>query len=90
MAMREDVRRYLSDIGRRGGQRSRRRLDPDTARRMVRVREAKRAFRRFRTRCFWSFDPDYPIREQDIPWVADLLMRFGGREGWTLGAKLCR
>ena len=88
--MNEDVRKYLSAIGRKGGHKSRRRLDPDTARRMVRVREAKRAFGRFRAKCFWSFDPDYPVREHDIPWVAERLMRFGGREGWALGAKLCR
>ncbi len=80
----------MSRIGRKGGRRSRRVLDPETARLMVRVREARRAFRRFHSRCFWSYDPDYVIREADIPWVADLLMRFGGREGWDLGARLCR
>jgi hypothetical protein len=57
---------------------------------MVRVREARRAFRRFYPRCFWSHDPGYVIGEHDIAWVADLLMRFGGREGWELGARLCR
>lgn len=40
-----EVRKYLSKIGRRGGQRSRRTLDPDTARKMVRAREAHRAQR---------------------------------------------
>ena len=88
--MNDEVRRYMSRIGRKGGRRSRRVLDPETARLMVRVREARRAFRRFHSRCFWSYDPDYVIREADIPWVADLLMRFGGREGWDLGARLCR
>jgi hypothetical protein len=29
------------------------------------------------------------VREDDIPWVAEQLMRFGGRQGWELGAKLC-
>jgi len=54
----KEVRKYLAEIGARGGRRSRRTLDPDTARAMVRVREARRAFRRFRTSCFWSYRPD--------------------------------
>ena len=85
-----DVRAYLSRIGRRGGLKSRRRLDPDTARNMVRLREARRAFRRFHTQCFWSFDPDYRVTSHDVAWVADQLKKFGGRVGWDLGARLCR
>jgi hypothetical protein len=86
----DPVRRYLAEIGRRGGLRSRRRLDPETAREMVRLREARRAFRRFHTRCFWSSPPDYVVTQPDIPWVARRLMTFGGRDGWRLGARLCR
>jgi general stress protein YciG len=41
------VREYMASIGRKGGQRSRRRLDANTARDMVRLREARRAFVRF-------------------------------------------
>jgi len=37
------VKRYLAEIGRRGGIKSRRVLDPETARRMVAIREARRA-----------------------------------------------
>jgi hypothetical protein len=36
-------RTYFADIGRRGGIKSRRSLDPETARRMVAIREARRA-----------------------------------------------
>ena len=39
------VRKYLAEIGRRGGIKSRRVLDPETARRMVAIREARRAAR---------------------------------------------
>ncbi len=84
------VRRYLAEIGRRGGAKSRRRLDPATARAMVQVREARRAYRRFQSQCFWSYDPAYVIKVGDIAWVAEQLMRNGGREAWELGAKLCR
>lgn len=43
------VKRYLATIGRRGGIRSRRTLDPAIARRMVAVREARRIARRANT-----------------------------------------
>jgi hypothetical protein len=85
-----NVRKYLSRIGRRGGLKSRRALDPTTARRMVQVREARRAFRRFRTSCFWSYRPDLRITQADVPWVAEQLMKHGNREAWTVGARLCR
>jgi hypothetical protein len=84
------VRRYLAEIGARGGRRSRRRLDPDQARAMVRVREARRAFRRFRSTCFWSYRPDLVIGAEDVSWVAERLMKHGNREAWRVGAKLCR
>ncbi len=81
--------RYLAEIGARGGRKSRRTLDPETARTMVRVREARRAFRRFRTTCFWSYRPDLVIGAADIQWVAEQLMKHGNREAWSIGAKLC-
>ena len=40
------VRKYLAEIGRRGGIKSRRALAPETARRMVAIREARREARR--------------------------------------------
>ena len=40
------LRKYLAEIGRRGGIRSRRALEPETARRMVAIREARRVARR--------------------------------------------
>ena len=64
--------------------------DPAAARDMVRVREARRAFRELYTQCFWSEDPNYRITLEDVPWVAERLMRYGGHEGWERGAKLCR
>jgi hypothetical protein len=86
----DDVTRYLATIGARGGRKSRRTLDPDTARAMVRVREARRAFRRFRVMCFWSYRPDLEIGAADVAWVAEQLMKHGNRAAWEAGAKLCR
>jgi hypothetical protein len=88
--MKRAVHRYLAEIGRRGGRKSRRQLTPDQARSMVKVREARRAFARFRVSCFWSFDPDYRITTNDVRWVADELMKHGNREAWEVGRRLCR
>jgi hypothetical protein len=88
--MHRAVSEYLSSIGRRGGLASRRQLTRAEARDMVRVREARRAYRRFHAACFWSFDPKYRITRADVPWVAKQLMTHGGRAGWELGTKLCR
>ena len=90
MIMEDSMRKYFAEIGRRGGQKSRRALDPDTARNMVRVREARRAYRRFRTLCFWSYRPDLTIGMDDVDWVAETLMRNGNREAWKIGRRLCR
>tara|TARA_R110002096_G_scaffold259030_1_gene452568 strand:- start:27067 stop:27333 length:267 start_codon:yes stop_codon:yes gene_type:complete len=88
--MPESVSQYMAKIGREGGKKSRRSLSPAAARDMVKVREARRAFREFYSACFWSFDPDYRITIDDVPWVADKLMTYGGRRGWQIGNKLCR
>ncbi|MEX0691191.1 MAG: hypothetical protein WD934_02815 [Gemmatimonadales bacterium] len=82
--------KYLAEIGARGGRKSRRVLDPEAARSMVRVREARRAFKRFRTSCFWSYRPDLAIGVDDVAWVAEQLMKHGNREAWRIGARLCR
>jgi hypothetical protein len=84
------IRDYLAQIGARGGRKSRRRLDSATAKAMVRVREARRAFRRFRVQCFWSYRPDLVIGADEVPWVAEQLMKYGNREAWRIGARLCR
>ena len=88
--MERKVRAYLAEIGRRGGKKSRRALPPDTARNMVRVREARRVYRRFHAECFWSFDPDYRIGPSDIAWVAEQLCKHGGRDAWEIASRLCR
>lgn len=85
-----NARKYLAQIGARGGRKSRRVLAPETARAMVRVREARRAFKRFRNSCFWSSPADLVIGTDDVSWVAEQLMKHGNREAWHVGARLCR
>jgi hypothetical protein len=57
---------------------------------MVRLREARRVYRRFHATCFWSFDPNYRIGPSDIAWVAEQLRKHGGRDAWDIASKLCR
>lgn len=84
------VKQFLSEIGRKGGKASKRKLDRETARSMVRVREARRAYRKYHPRCFWSFDPEYVVTLSDVEWVAEQLRKNGNRDAWELAAKLCR
>ncbi|MGC9453095.1 MAG: hypothetical protein ACP5I4_16815 [Oceanipulchritudo sp.] len=85
-----NISRYLATIGRKGGLKSRRTLGPDQARAMVRIREARRAYREFHDTCFWSNPPGFEVREQDIPWVIEQLKAHGGAEGWERARRLCR
>lgn len=88
--MSESLRKHLAEIGRRGGLRSRRSLDRDAARQMVRIREARRAYRRFHAACFWWCDPDFKVTLRDIPWLVEGLRKNGNREAWEVAARLCR
>jgi hypothetical protein len=88
--MEPNVKAYLAEIGRKGGRKSRRALAPEEARRMVAVREARRAYRRFHTLCFWSHPPDLEIGLEEVEWVARQLMQHGNREAWLIGKSLCR
>jgi hypothetical protein len=88
--MNQSVKRYLSKIGQIGGRKSRRTLSSQEAVRMVRVREARRAFRKHYSQCFWSYDPRYKVTQKDIQWVGEQLLKYGGMEVWDLGNKLCQ
>jgi hypothetical protein len=83
------VSEYLARIGRKGGSKSRRRLSPEEARNMVRVREARRAFRNYHAQCFWYMKGDMAVTLADIPEIARGLRQNGGRQGFLLAAKLC-
>ncbi len=84
------IQRYLAEIGRKGGRKSRRKLDPETARAMVRVREARRAYRRFYAMCFWSYRKDLKIGPDDVEWVAETLKKNGDMRAWKAAGRLCR
>ena len=77
-----------ADAGRLGGRKSRRRLSPDQARAMVRIREARKLFRAYHARCFWWAPADLVITPERVAWVADHLRKHGGRLEWRLAARL--
>jgi hypothetical protein len=84
------VRAYFAKIGSRGGRRSRRVLSSEQSKEMLRVREARRAFTRFKALCFWSCNPGLKITKADVEWVAEMLMKHGNREAWEVAIRLCR
>lgn len=84
------VKKYLSSIGRKGGKKSRRSLSAQTARDMVKIREARRAFHGFYSQCFWSYDENYIVTKKDIPWVVEQLRKHGNQTTWKIAEKLCR
>ena len=40
--------------------------------------------------CFWSYRPDLHIGREEVPWVAEQLIKHGNRVAWRVGAGLCR
>lgn len=77
------MKEYFARIGRKGGSRSRRSLSSADARDMVRVREARRAFRDFYAQCFWYLHRDLQVTLRDLPEIARGLRQNGGRKGFS-------
>ena len=88
--MKSDVMKYLSKIGSHGGRKSKRHLDSQTAKQMVRIREARKAFNKYYSQCFWSYDPNLHIDQTNVQWVGEQLLKQGGMSLWELGNKLCQ
>ena len=57
---------------------------------MVRVREARRAYREFHATCFWSYRKDLEIGPADVEWVAETLKKNGDMRAWKAAGRLCR
>ena len=70
--MDEQTKRYLAEIGRRGGTRSRRQLSGDDARRMVQKREGRRAVDAFARSPLATRSPEVPGIEIVREGIADL------------------
>lgn len=90
MKQQEEIRRYLAEIGKRGGEKSKRTLSREDAQEMVRIREARRAFRKYHTQCFWFMREDLLVSSEDIPEIIKGLRLYGGHAGIKLAERLCR
>jgi hypothetical protein len=51
---------------------------------------AQEIFRRFYAQCFWHYDQNLKISEENIHLVIDGLRKHGGREGLILAEELCQ
>lgn len=86
----DKTKKYLAEIGRRGGLKSRRHLAPEAARAMVAVREARRAYRRFHSECFASMPADRQVTQNDLAWIAEQLVRHGGESARAVGRRITK
>jgi len=89
-SMDAEIKKYMAKIGKKGGLTSKRKLDSETAKQMVKVRMAKKAYKQFFNECFWSFSPELIITSKDIKWVGSQLLKHGSMKVWDLGTKLCQ
>ena len=87
--MEKSIRDYLASIGEKGGCKSKRKLNSVQAQLMVKVREARRAYRKYYAQCFWSYRPDLKISMNDVRWVGEQIMKHGDRKAFIIGSKLC-
>lgn len=54
-----------------------------------RLELARKAYKDFHARCFWSYRPDAEITEEDIPFIIRELRHHGGHAGYRIVAELC-
>lgn len=83
----KDISSYFAQIGRKGGQKSRRTLSQKQARLMVAVRLARKAYNDFRVHCFWSYK-DLTVSPSNVAWIAEQLRRNGNRAAWQRAARI--
>jgi hypothetical protein len=88
--MNKEIRSYLSEMGRKGGKKSRRRLTPEQARRMVAVREAQKAYDEHRHQYFWYSPESLKINEESVPFVIKGLMTEGDRSAFEKARRIKR
>jgi hypothetical protein len=87
--MDQNLKTYFSQIGSKGGKKSKRKLSSEDARNMVILREARKAYRDYYASCFWSYDPNLIVSINDVHWVAEQLQKYGDLTAWKKSKKLC-
>jgi len=51
---------------------------------------ARRVFREWSARCFWYWNPNAVITEENLPMLIRDLRLHGGHQGYRIAAQLCR
>ena len=82
------TRTYFAEIGRRGGKKSRRALSRKQAQKMVAVRLARSAYRKFGAACFWPYVSNLQITAANADWVAMQLRRNGNLAAWQIALRI--
>lgn len=62
----------------------------ETSDRERRLELARKAFKEFSVRCFWSWQEDAQITEETIPLIVRGLRQYGGHKGYRIAAELCQ
>ena len=81
---------HFTRIGPKAGSRIRRSRSSADDQDVVRVRDARRAFRDFYAQCFWYLRPDMQITLREVPQIVRGLRQNGGRQGFLVAERLCR
>ena len=84
------MKKFMARNGSRGGKKSRRKLTPEHARKMVAVREAQKAYDRHRHQYFWSYRDGAKITYEDIDWVTQGMMNEGNRAAFEEARRIRR
>lgn len=80
----------MAQIGSKGGSKSKRKLSAEDARMMVKLREARRAYKKYYAMCFWHMKEDLIPKRKDLSIIAKYLKRYGDRQAYIIGRKLCQ
>jgi hypothetical protein len=65
-------------------------MNEPTTEREGRLKLARKAFKDYYARCFWSYREDLDITEEFIPFVIRGLRQHGGLAGYRVASELCR
>ena len=54
------------------------------------LEHARRVFKEWFARCFWSWNPDVVITEKNLPLLIRDLRLNGGHQGYRIASQLCQ
>lgn len=70
-------------MGSKGGRLSKRKLSPLESNQMLAVREANRAFKLYKSTCFWSFPDNFKVTQSNLYLVTKALKEQGNLKAFN-------